>query len=117
MTTVVLNNKTGVNLLSYEQDKWDLDALRQQTDYNNLSQEKRIKCEECYNQMTPYVISSVLSDSDDEMQGTKIGAYLFINNYDIMAACQFGSGHFCCIINQDGGNGNQKCKSRRKLVK
>lgn len=40
LTTVVLNTKSGVELLRYEQDEWDLDALRQQTDYINLSQEK-----------------------------------------------------------------------------
>lgn len=103
LTTVVLNDKTGVNLLSYEQDKWDLDALRQQTDYINLSQEKRIKCEECYNQMTPYVISSVLSDSDDEMQGTKIGAYLFINNYDKIAEAIIKVLYMirCCLAHGD----------------
>ena len=40
LTTVVLNTKSGVELLRYEQDEWDIDALKQQTDYFTLTRER-----------------------------------------------------------------------------
>lgn len=103
LTTVVLNTKSGVELLRYEQDEWDLDALRQQTDYINLSQEKKTKCEECYKEMIPYVISSVLSNSDEVTQGTKIGTYLFIKSYDKIAEATIKILYMirCCLAHGD----------------
>jgi len=98
-----LNTKNGTELLRYEQDEWDIDALRQQTDYINLSQEKKTKCEECYNEMIPYIVSSVLSNSEDEKQGTQIGTYLFIKSYDKIAEAIIKILYMirCCLAHGD----------------
>lgn len=103
LTTVVLNTKSGVELLRYEQDEWDIDALKQQTDYFTLTLERKTKCAECYNEMIPYKESSVLSSTENEKLGTKIGTYLFIKDYDKIAEAIIKILYMlrCCLAHGD----------------
>lgn len=83
--TIVSNNKTNKVVLKYEQDEWDIECLKQQTDFISLTQERKTKCEDCYKQMVSYIVTSVLSMESDESNGNKIGAYLFIKDNDKIA--------------------------------
>ena len=53
--------------------------------------------------MIPYIVSSVLSDSDDETQGTKIGTFLFIKRYDKIAEAVIKILYMlrCCLAHGD----------------
>ncbi|WP_443721351.1 hypothetical protein, partial [Ruminococcus callidus] len=103
LTTVVLNTKSGVELLRYEQDEWDIDALKQQTDYFTLTLERKTKCAECYNEMIPYKESSVLNSTENKKLGTKIGTYLFIKDYDKIAEAIIKILYMlrCCLAHGD----------------
>ena len=53
------------------------DVLRQQSGFIGLTQRQKEQCEECYRELTPYRITSVLESG----QATKqIGAYNFVND-------------------------------------
>lgn len=55
----------------------DIDVLRQQSGFIGLTQRQKEQCEECYRELTPYRITSVLESG----QATKqIGAYNFVND-------------------------------------
>ncbi len=101
--TVVTNTKNNSELFRYEQDEWDIDALIQQTDYITLTQEKKTKCAECYNEMIPYKESSVLSPTENEKLGTIIGTYLFIKGYDKIAEAIIKILYMlrCCLVHGD----------------
>lgn len=75
--TTVSIKSTGAEVFSFEQDVYDIDELRQQSGFIHLTQTLRTKCESCYTQLTPYLITSVLSTSQN---AKKIGAYSFLNN-------------------------------------
>ena len=93
----------GVELLRYEQDEWDIDALKQQTDYFTLTLERKTKCAECYNEMIPYKESSVLNSTENKKLGTKIGTYLFIKDYDKIAEAIIKILYMlrCCLAHGD----------------
>lgn len=101
--TVVTDIKKHSELFRYEQDEWDFDALKQQTDYITLTQERKNKCAECYNEMNPYIESSVLSLTENEKLGTKIGTYLFIRDYDKIAEAIIKILYMlrCCLVHGD----------------
>ena len=101
--TIVTDSKRGIELLNCEQEEWNLDSLKQQTDFENLSAERQTKCEECYIEMRPYIESSVLSISEDEKQSTKIGAYLFIKNHEKIAEATIKILYLlrCCLAHGD----------------
>ena len=51
--------------------------MRQQSGFIGLTQRQKEQCEECYRELTPYRITSVLESG----QATKqIGAYNFVND-------------------------------------
>lgn len=62
---------------SAEMAGYDIDVLRQQSGFIGLTQRQKEQCEECYRELTPYRITSVLESG----QATKqIGAYNFVND-------------------------------------
>lgn len=77
ITTIVKNNRTGVELLNIEQDEYDEDALKQQSLYIQLSETQKVKCLQCYQKLNPYIITSVLDASEG---ARKIGVYSFVND-------------------------------------
>lgn len=75
--TTVTVKTTGVSVFCFEQDGYDIDVLRQQSGFIGLTQRQKEQCEECYRELTPYRITSVLESG----QATKqIGAYNFVND-------------------------------------
>jgi len=84
--TIIKDIKKGTELLHFEQDTWNDDELKQQTDYKSLTDLRKSKCLECYKDMRPYIISSVLCteefQDDDEKKNSsiEIGSYLFIKD-------------------------------------
>lgn len=75
--TAVTVKTTGVLVFCFEQDGYDIDVLRQQSGFIGLTQRQKEQCEECYRELTPYRITSVLEAG----QATKqIGAYNFVND-------------------------------------
>ena len=75
--TVVTVKSTGASVFCFEQEGYDIDILRQQSDFLHLTPTQKAQCEECYRELTPYRITSVLASG----QATKqIGAYNFVNS-------------------------------------
>lgn len=75
--TAITVKTTGVSVFCFEQDGYDIDVLRQQSGFIGLTQRQKEQCEECYRELTPYRITSVLESG----QATKqIGAYNFVND-------------------------------------
>lgn len=56
---------------------YDIDVLRQQSGFIGLTQRQKEQCEECYRELTPYHITSVLASGEATKQ---MGAYNFIND-------------------------------------
>lgn len=75
--TVVTVKATGATVFSFEQEGYDIEVLRQQSDYIRLTPTQKTQCEECYRYLTPYRTISVLATGDNKK---KIGAYNFIND-------------------------------------
>ena len=79
----VVTDKSGSEILKYEQDEYSLDSLQQQSAYKRLSLERQKKCSDCYKKLIPYVPVSVLATGEDggeKGQCLIIGTYNFINN-------------------------------------
>ena len=51
--------------------------MRQQSDFIALTQRQQRQCEECYRELTPYRITSILASEQTTKQ---IGAYNFVND-------------------------------------
>lgn len=100
--TLVTSN-SGINMLNFQQDEWDLDALIQQTDFTNLTFERKKNCTKCYENMKPYILSSVLCNDEDKKKGTTIGAYLFVKNHDKIAEAIIKILYMlrCCLAHGD----------------
>lgn len=77
MKTVVTIKATGDSVFCFEQDGYDIDVLRQQSGFIGLTQRQKEQCEECYRELTPYHITSVLASGEATKQ---MGAYNFIND-------------------------------------
>ena len=77
MKTVVTIKATGTSVFCFEQDGYDIDVLRQQSGFIGLTQRQKEQCEECYRELTPYHITSVLASGEATKQ---MGAYNFIND-------------------------------------
>lgn len=75
--TRVTEKSTGAEIFCFEQEGYDIEVLKQQSDFIRLSHTQQEKCEACYRQLTPYHITSVL---DSGKTARKIGAYSFVNN-------------------------------------
>lgn len=75
--TIITVKSTGTTVFSFEQEGYDIDVLRQQSGYVGLSLTQKNKCEECYGELTPYRILSVLASGQNTKQ---IGAYNFVND-------------------------------------
>lgn len=75
--TIITVKSTGTTVFSFEQEGYDIDVLRQQSGYVGLSLVQKNKCEECYGELIPYRISSVLASGQNTKQ---IGAYNFVND-------------------------------------
>ena len=103
LQTTVYNTRTRITEFDYVQNEWDIDALKQQTDYINLTREKQSKCENCYRKMVPYITSSVLSFSEDVNKGIQLGAFLFIKNPEKIAEALIQILYLlrCCLAHGD----------------
>lgn len=75
--TVVTAKATGNVVFSFEQEGYDINVLRQQSGFSGLTDRQKEKCEECYRELTPYRITSVLATGQNTKQ---IGAYNFVND-------------------------------------
>ena len=49
--TVVTVKTTGVSVFCFEQDGYDIDVLRQQSGFVDLTQRQKEQCEECYKKL------------------------------------------------------------------
>ena len=77
MKTVVAIKATGSSVFCFEQDGYDIDVLGRQSGFICLTQRQKEQCEECYRELTPYRINSVLASGQAAKQ---IGAYNFVND-------------------------------------
>lgn len=75
--TVITVKSTGAAVFCFEQEGYDLDVLRQQSDFLHLTPTQKAQCEECYRELTPYRITSALASGQTAKQ---IGAYNFVNS-------------------------------------
>lgn len=75
--TAITIKATGASVFCFEQDGYDIDVLRQQSGFIGLTQRQKEQCEECYRELTPYHITSVLASGEATKQ---MGAYNFIND-------------------------------------
>jgi len=75
--TSVTVKSTGATIFSFEQDGYDIDVLRQQSGFVSLTPTQKEQCEECYKELTPYRITSVLASGQETKQ---IGVYNFVND-------------------------------------
>lgn len=77
LITVATEVRSGSEILRYEQDEYNLDDLMQQSAFKRLSTERQQKCKNCYEKLTPYIITSILASGDDHQA---IGKYNFVND-------------------------------------
>ena len=77
LKTSISVKATGVTIFSFEQDGYDIDVLRQQSDFIGLTPTQQAQCEECYKKLMPYRKTSVLASGQNTKQ---IGAYNFVND-------------------------------------
>ena len=75
--TIISRKDNGSEVFQYEQEEHNVDALKQQTIFCSLTNIQKEKCLECYEELRPYKIESVLDTSEAAI---KIGAYNFIND-------------------------------------
>ena len=66
--TVVTVKATGASIFCFEQEEYDIDVLRQQSDFIALTQRQQEQCEECYRELTPYRITSILASGQTTKQ-------------------------------------------------
>ncbi|WP_313126046.1 hypothetical protein [Proteiniclasticum ruminis] len=81
--TEIKHKDNGSIRFQFEQDGYDEEELFQQTDYKKLTLTQKNQCEICYEELSPYLIESIifLGDiSEGEEHYTKIGAYNFVND-------------------------------------
>ena len=77
VTTVITIIKSSTEILRYEQAEYDLEDLKQQSQFLQLSEERKRKCIESYAKIKPYVISSVIATNNNKID---IGIYSFVND-------------------------------------
>lgn len=75
--TVVKVKTTGAPVFCFEQEGYNINVLRQQSGFIGLTQRQKEQCEECYKELTPYRITTVLASGQTTKQ---IGAYNFVND-------------------------------------
>lgn len=75
--TEITIKSTGALIFSFEQEEYDIEVLKQQSDFIRLTPTQQAQCEECYKQLTPYRNISVLASEQNTKQ---IGAYNFVND-------------------------------------
>ena len=80
-----IKEQSGKEIFYYEQDNWNIDELKQQSSFRSLTTAKQQKCEECYNNFKPYIISSVLCQNPPENHRNNFGAYSFVDNNERIA--------------------------------
>lgn len=77
--TVVTKETCGTIVFAFEQECYDIEVLRQQSGFISLTSTQQLQCEECYKELIPYHISSVL---DSTKKAKPFGTYNFINDAD-----------------------------------
>ncbi len=77
LKTSITNTATGVQIFNFEQDGYDINVLRQQSDFIRLTPTQKAQCEECYKELTPYRKISVLALGQN---AKRVGAYNFVND-------------------------------------
>lgn len=79
LLTVVSQKANGIELFRFEQEEYDLEALKEQSGFQRLTPTQQLNCQRRYKKLRPYIIKSVLDISGS---GKKIGAYDFVNDSD-----------------------------------
>jgi hypothetical protein len=79
LKTKITHTANNKDVFVFEQEEYNEDVLRQQSAFTALSAEKQRKCLECYAEMRPYIIESVLDASEI---AKNIGSYRFVNSVD-----------------------------------
>ena len=80
-----IKDKSGVELFHFEQDNWEINELKQQSAFRALTLTRQKKCEECYNNFKPYILSSVICQTPSQNHKNYFGAYSFIENNEEIA--------------------------------
>jgi hypothetical protein len=75
--TFILRKSNSDEVFRFEQEEHNVEALKQQASFMALTDTQQEKCLECYFELRPYIIESVLDTSD---AAKKIGAYNFVND-------------------------------------
>lgn len=79
--TTISVKKTGRACFSFEQDEHDVEVLKAQSDFKALSQTQQGKCLDCYAELRPYIVESVLApDGNPEDNPFMMGSYSFVND-------------------------------------
>lgn len=101
--TTVQEVKSKKEIFKFEQNEWDIEELKQQSDFNLLSYERKAKCEECYTKMIPYIVASVLNNDASDKNGNMIGAYCFIKDNNKIAEAIIKILYMlrCCLAHGD----------------
>ena len=76
ITTNVTNTKNNNILFNY-QAEYNEDDIKSQSDFQHLTSVRQEKCLNCYKELNPYKIESVLLQGEN---CKKIGAYSFVND-------------------------------------
>jgi hypothetical protein len=77
ITTIISNKTGGGDIFQFEQDEYNVEVLKQQTSFLGLKNAQQGKCLECYEELRPYIIETVLDARDT---AKKMGAYSFVND-------------------------------------
>jgi len=75
--TTITVKTTGASVFSFEQEGYDIDVLKQQSDFVGLTATQKEQSIRCYEQLIPYRLTSILSSEETAM---RMGAYNFVND-------------------------------------
>ena len=75
--TTILHKKNKIEIFKFNQDTYNIDILKQQSSFCELSSISQEKCLECYLALCPYKTESIF---DESKTAIKIGAFNFVND-------------------------------------
>ncbi len=83
--TIVSTKATGRVCFAFEEE-YNVEVLRTQADFKTLSQTQQEKCLECYKELRPYIIESVLYTQDNPQEDPLVmGSYSFVNDKNVVS--------------------------------
>lgn len=100
ITTVITEIRTGIEILRYEQDEYNVADLMQQSAFQRLSGERQRKCQDCYKTLMPYIKTSILATEDSHLA---VGTYRFVNDVSKISQCIITVLYMlrCCLAHGD----------------